>query len=223
MYDVCGRPGLCLGRSRSWQLPCFLQRWLELPFVLQQLLPELLLELLQLVLPVVLQQLLPELLLELLRTCFLLPACFVLPARDLLPADDLLRAGHDLQLRACHELRADLQHLLPADDDLQLQHLPADLQLRSVLQLPNLQLQQLLVLAFVLQLVQLLALLPQLMQLRLQALSCARNWPRQSAAGGTCLKWPVPSGGLLSQIKRRGIFPAAFLLRAKYFLPLRQN
>jgi hypothetical protein len=122
---------------------------LVLSFVLQQLLPQLLqLKLLQFVLPLVLQQLLPQLLLE------LLPASFVLPA------DDLLRTGSDLQLHArdelpgLHRVRSAVQHLLPADDDLQLlKLLPAELQLLELqLHLLVLQLLQ-----------QLLAFVPQLL------------------------------------------------------------
>ena len=139
---------------------------------MQQLLPELL--------QLVLQQLLPELLLRHLLHPELLPASELLPTSFVLPADDLLRAGHDLQLPsgddlpACHRVRADVQHLLRADDDLQLR---SDLQLRQPTSPPAttraattpLVLQQLLVLAFVLQLVQqLLAFVPLVLQLQLR-------------------------------------------------------
>ena len=153
---------------------------LVLSFVLQQLLPELLqLKLLQFVLPLVLQQLLPQLLLELLRAQ-LLCSSELLPARFVLPADDLLRTGSDLQLHArddlpgLHRVRSAVQHLLPADDDLQLlELLPADLQLLKLLP-AELQLLELQLHPLVLQLLQqLLAFVPQLLQLqlRLQALS----------------------------------------------------
>jgi hypothetical protein len=175
---------------------------LVLSFVLQQLLPELLqLKLLQFVLPLVLQQLLPQLL----RTGELLPASFVLPADDDLPA------GHDLQLPSGDGIRADLQHELRADDDLQHLQLhpdlldallPADLQhlelLPADLQLLELQLHPL-----VLQLLQqLLAFVPQLLQLqlRLQALSWVWWTETYEAAGRNPRRFLFGASGMTRSV-----------------------